>query len=309
MAIASVPGKIILLGEHGVVYGQPCLSVAIDLRVGLEMEKGKEFLVNGRTMDSRRHTYIKHAIDKLWEGEPLAVTTFSKIPSASGLGSSAAITTATVACLLKLNNSFSLEEVAKKSFDIEYEVQKGGSPNDTSVCAYGSAILLSEEKKEGFIWEISKGKQKWFVHHVDAPDMRIVVGITGIKSKTPLLVKKVKKFVKYSGFARELTERMGELVIEGMNALKNNDFVSLGGKMNEGQKILHTLGASSPELEKLINASLRAGAYGAKLTGAGGGGSMIAVTDEPEKIAIAIEKAGGKAMVTSVSSDGVKVWD
>ncbi|HHH84042.1 MAG TPA: mevalonate kinase [Thermoplasmatales archaeon] len=309
MAVASVPGKVILIGEHGVVYGQPCLSVAIDLRVGVDIERGKEFSVNGRAMDGRRHTYIKYAIDKLWDDYPLHVTTFSKIPSASGLGSSAAITTATVACLLEMKKSFSLEEVAKKSFEIEYEVQKGGSPNDTSVCTYGSAILLSGEKMDGFIWEISKGERRWFVHHIDAPEMKIVVGMTGIKSKTPMLVKKVKKFVKYSGFARELTERIGTLALEGADDLKNKDFVSLGEKMNEGQNILHTLGASSPELEKLINASLRAGAYGAKLTGAGGGGSMIAITDEPEKVAIAIEKAGGKAIVTSISNEGVKVWN
>ena len=308
MAIASVPGKIILIGEHGVVYGQPCLSIAIDLRVGVEMETGKEFTVNGRPMDSRRHTYIKHAIGKLWDGQPLEVTTFSKIPSASGLGSSAAITTATVACLLEMKDEFSLEDVARKSFEVECDIQKGGSPNDASVCTYGSAVLLSTEKGDGFIWEISRGDRRWFVHRLDAPDMKIVVGMTGIKSKTPMLVKKVNKFVKYSGFARELTERIGELAMEGTEALKNNDFVTLGEKMNEGQKILHTLGASSPELEKLVHASLRAGAYGAKLTGAGGGGSMIAITDEPEKVAIAIEKAGGKAMVTSMSREGVKIW-
>ena len=308
MAIASVPGKIILIGEHGVVYGQPCLSIAIDLRVGVEMETGKEFTVNGRPMDSRRHTYIKHAIGKLWDGQPLEVTTFSKIPSASGLGSSAAITTATVACLLEMKDEFSLEDVARKSFEVECDIQKGGSPNDTSVCTYGSAVLLSMEKGDGFIWEISRGDRRWFVHRLDAPDMKIVVGMTGIKSKTPMLVKKVNKFVKYSGFARELTERIGELAMEGTEALKSNDFVTLGEKMNEGQKILHTLGASSPELEKLVHASLRAGAYGAKLTGAGGGGSMIAITDEPEKVAIAIEKAGGKAMVTSMSREGVKIW-
>ena len=207
-----------------------------------------------------------------------------------------------------MKDEFSLEDVARKSFEVECDIQKGGSPNDTSVCTYGSAVLLSMEKGDGFIWEISRGDRRWFVHRLDAPDMKIVVGMTGIKSKTPMLVKKVNKFVKYSGFARELTERIGELAMEGTEALKSNDFVTLGEKMNEGQKILHTLGASSPELEKLVHASLRAGAYGAKLTGAGGGGSMIAITDEPEKVAIAIEKAGGKAMVTSMSREGVKIW-
>jgi len=309
MPVASAPGKVILLGEHGVVYGQPCLSVAIDLRVGIEIEEGEEFIVNGKKMDSRRHTYIKYAVDKLWKGSPLNITTFSKIPSASGLGSSAAVTVATVACLLKMNNAFTLEETAKKSFEIEYEAQGGGSPNDTSACTYGSAILLSNKEKDGFIWSIARKEKKWFVYPIDVPDIKLVIGMTGIKSKTEKQVRKVKKFVKYSSFARELTEEMGSLVMEGMTALRRKDFARLGEIMNEDQKILHTLGASSSELEKLISYALKAGAYGAKLTGAGGGGSMIALTEEHEKIAMAIEKAGGKAMVVSISHEGVKVWD
>jgi len=308
MAVASVPGKIILLGEHGVLYGQPCLSVAIDLRVGVEMQEGSAATVNGRPLDSRRHTYIKHAIDKYWQGEPLEVVTYSKIPSASGLGSSAAITTASVACLLTLQQSFSPEEVAQRAFAVEYEVQRGGSPNDTSACTQGSAIVLAREKRDHFIWKISRKDRTWYVHSIPAPEMDIVVGVTGVKSKTPQLVKKVRRFVNYSGFARELTQDIGGWVEEGIAALAHSDFVSLGEAMTESQKILHTLGASSPELEKLIQASLRAGAYGAKLTGAGGGGSMIALTDEPEKVAIAIEKAGGKALVTSISREGTKVW-
>ena len=308
MAVASVPGKIILLGEHGVLYGQPCLTVAVDLRVGVEMEVGRANTVNGRIMDSYRHTYIKYAIEKYWKGSPLQVMTYSRIPSASGLGSSAAITTASMACLLMLQQQFTLEAVANKSFAVEYEVQRGGSPNDTSACTLGSAIMLSQIKQANCIWSISHKEKTWYVHSIPIPKMDIVVGMTGIKSKTPQLVRKVRRFVNYSGFARELTENIGDLVEQGIKALHQQDFVLLGEAMTESQKLLYTLGASSPELEKLIQASLRAGAYGAKLTGAGGGGSMIAITDEPEKVAIAIEKAGGKAMVTSVSCEGTKVW-
>lgn len=312
MAVASVPGKIILLGEHGVIYGQPCLSAAIDLRVGVEMRPGDVHEVNGRPLDGYRHTYIKHAIETLWEGPPLQTTTFSNIPSASGLGSSAAITTASVACILSLSDAFSPESVARRSFEVEYEVQGGGSPNDTSACTHGGAILLARKKRHGFLWKISRDGRTWYVHKIDIPamtDVHIVVGMTGIKSKTPRQVKKVRRFVTHSGFGRELTERIGELVIEGIDALQHRDYVALGQAMNEAQKNLHTLGASSDALEKLIAAARRAGAYGAKLTGAGGGGSIIALTDEPERVAIAIEKAGGRALVTSVSSDGVKMWD
>ncbi len=312
MAVTSVPGKIILLGEHGVMYGQPCLSTAIDLRVGVEMRPGEANEVNGRPLDGYRHTYIKHAIETLWDGPPLQTTTFSNIPSASGLGSSAAITTASVACIRSLDDTFSLEQVARESFEVEYEVQGGGSPNDTSACTHGGAILLAREQRDGFLWKISRDGKTWYVHEVEIPpmeDVHIVVGMTGIKSKTPRQVKKVRRFVTHSSFGRELTERIGELVIDGVEALQQRDYVALGETMNEAQKNLHTLGASSDALEKLIAAARRAGAYGAKLTGAGGGGSIIALTDEPERVAISIEKAGGRALVTSVSGDGVKMWD
>ncbi|RLF48308.1 MAG: mevalonate kinase [Thermoplasmata archaeon] len=307
MIVAISPGKVILLGEHGVVYGKPCLSMAISLKVAVNIEKNKEFTVNSLPLDERRHVYIKKAINKIWDGEPISITTFSQIPSASGLGSSAAITTACVAALLAMKGKFNLEDVAKKSFEVEYEVQGGASPNDTSVCTYGNAILTWEKKMPGYLWGTAKDGREWFVYPVKVHDMKVVIGHTGIKSKTPLLIKKIRKFVEYYSFGRELINEMESLVIEGKEALENRDFVKLGSIMNENHKILHTLGASSKEIEKLRLAALKAGAYGAKLTGAGGGGSIIAIGDNPEKIAEAIEKKRGKVYIVSTAKEGVKI--
>ncbi len=307
MIVAISPGKVILLGEHGVVYGKPCLSMAISLKVAVNIEKNKEFTVNSLPLDERRHVYIKKAIDKIWDKEPISITTFSQIPSASGLGSSAAITTACVAALLAIKGKFNLEDVAKTSFEVEYEVQGGASPNDTSVCTYGNAILTWEKKMPGYLWATAKDGREWFVYPVKVHDMKVVIGHTGIKSKTPLLIKKIRRFVEYSSFGRELINEMENLVIEGKKALENRDFVKLGSIMNENHKILHTLGASSKEIEKLRLAALKAGAYGAKLTGAGGGGSIIAIGDNPEKIAEAIEKKKGKAYIVSTAKEGVKI--
>jgi mevalonate kinase len=197
--------------------------------------------------------------------------------------------------------------VAKKSFEVEYEVQGGASPNDTSVCTYGNAILTWEKKMPGYLWSTAKDGREWFVYPVKVHDMKIVVGHTGIKSKTPLLIKKIRRFVEYSSFGRELINEMESLVIEGKKALENKDFVKLGSIMNENHKILHTLGASSKEIEKLRLAALKAGAYGAKLTGAGGGGSIIAIADDVEKVAEAIEKKRGKAYIVSTAKEGVKI--
>ncbi|MEM1514312.1 MAG: mevalonate kinase [Candidatus Thermoplasmatota archaeon] len=309
MAVAISPGKIILFGEHGVVYGKPCLSVAISLKVAVSIEESNSTRINNEPLDERKHAYISKAIEKLWKGGNVSISTFSQIPSASGLGSSSALTTACVASLLSMSKNFSISEVARKSFEIEYEVQKIASPNDTSICARGGAIFVSYKKEENFLWEIEKGERKWYIHSVSAPQMNFVIATTGIKSKTPLLIRKVEKFVKQSSFAKELMEELEGIVTEGKKALEKNDRVKLGELMDKNQKILHTMGASSKEIEKLIYAAKLAGAYGAKLTGAGGGGSIIAICDEPEKIVRDIKKRGGNAFVVSVEMEGVKVWN
>jgi len=308
MIVAISPGKAILLGEHGVVYGKPCLSVAISLKAAVNVEDSNEYLVNNLPLDEKKHSYIKKAIDIVGIEKPVSLATFSQIPSASGLGSSAAITTACVASLLAMKDEYDREEVARKSFEVEYEVQKGASPNDTSVCTCGGGILTWEKEMPGYIWSMEKNGRKWFIYPVEARDIKLVIGHTGIKSKTPLLIKKVRKFVEHSSFGKELIDEMEILVIEGKEALEKNDLVKLGQIMNDNHKILHTMGASSKEIEKLRNAAMKAGAYGAKLTGAGGGGSIIAIADNVEKVAEAIEKKKGKVYIVSIAKEGVKIW-
>ena len=308
MTVAISPGKIILLGEHGVLYGKPSLSMAISLKVAVSIEIGEKYVLNSRPLNEKKHAYISNAIKKIWKGKPLAITTFSQIPSASGLGSSAAITTAIVAGLLAMNKEFSKENVAKISFDIEYEVQGVASPIDTSTCSYGNAIMVWKEKKNGYIWNISKGNVNWFIYPFEMPEIDIVIGVSGIKSKTPEIVKKVGKFIKYSSFAKELINEMGGLVLDGIEALKKKDFVRFGEIMNENHKILRNIGASSKEIEKLISTAKKAGAYGAKITGAGGGGSIIAIGENAEKIMEALKEKGKDAYIVIPDKEGVKVW-
>ena len=218
MTVAISPGKVILLGEHGVVYGKPALAMAISLKVAVDVEFSSSYTVNSRPLDEKKHTYIKKAIEKLWNGEPLSITTFSQIPSASGLGSSAAITTAIVAALLAMKNEFSKEKVARQSFEIEYEVQGMASPIDTSTCSYGNAVMVWKKEKEDHIWKISKNGNTWHIYPFEMPEMDIVIGVSNIKSKTPDIVKKVSKFVEHSSFAKDLLNEMELLVMEGIKA-------------------------------------------------------------------------------------------
>ena len=96
-ARASAPGKVILFGEHAVVYGEPAIAVALSLRTEVTIqENGDQHRVNGQPLTPYHHAYIKDAIENLWkEGPPLDVRTDSRVPSASGLGSSAALSVAT----------------------------------------------------------------------------------------------------------------------------------------------------------------------------------------------------------------------
>ncbi|KAA0009002.1 MAG: hypothetical protein FE036_01225 [Thermoplasmata archaeon] len=101
---------------------------------------------------------------------------------------------------------------------------------------------------------------------------------------------------------------METLVTEGVDALKKRDFIKFGEIMDKNHKILYNIGASSKEIEKLIMTARKAGAYGAKITGAGGGGSIIAIGDEPEKIREALKEKGKDAYIVLPDKDGVKVW-
>lgn len=303
--ISSAPAKIILFGEHAVVYGEPCISMAVNLRTTLSIKRSvqKESCVNGNPVSAQPH--MKKALEMLWKGESLDIETSSDIPPASGLGSSAALVVATIAALMKMcSEEISEEKIAKRGFDVEYAVQGSASPNDTSICTHGSAIMLAKEKKEGFLWEIEKDGRKWFINHCDFPEFDIVVGHTGIRGGTAEQVRKVRGFVEMHGM--DIIKDIGEVAEEGAKSLARGDLRKAGKLMTKNHRLLDMLGVNTPQIQRLVDASLPS-SYGAKLTGAGGGGCMIALTENPEETAKAIESAGGKAYRVRVERRGVLV--
>lgn len=306
MIKCSAPGKMILFGEHAVVFGKPALALAIDLRITATLAPSSRYLVNGRPMKRQYHAYISRALDEAWTGPPVAIATRSQIPSGSGLGSSAAVTVATVATMLSQKGELDLEEVAKKSFQVELGVQGRASPTDTSTSCNGHGVLVSREKMDGFLWAIESGDSRWCIHHLDVPELTFVVGHTGIHASTGPLVANVKKLVDSSKEAAEVVERIGELVMDGADALQRTDRPRLGKLMLENHELLNSLGVGHPLLDKAVHACERV-SYGAKLTGAGGGGSMIALTDDPDGASRAILSVGCTPIVVRVGSQGVRL--
>jgi mevalonate kinase len=304
--MTSAPGKVILLGEHAVVFGQPAISLAIDLRLQLSMRHGHHNSLNGHPLSERTHPYITHCIKHLWGGGALELETSSAFPSGSGLGSSAAVTTAMLAALISASgNEISQENIARHAFDVESEVQGRASPIDTSTSTHGEGILIDRKPGPELLWHISRDVREWYIHHCSVPRMTLVVGFTGISSPTGPQVAKVKRYVDHSGFAREVVEEIGALTLDGLKCLRDQDMVGLGELLTRNHKLLSILGVSCQALDKLVEAALPH-SYGAKLTGSGGGGSMIALTDRPEQVAEAIKNKGGTPFIVHTGVPGVR---
>lgn len=306
--LVSAPGKIILFGEHAVVYGEPALALAIDLRMSVMVrpsQDGKHW-VNGQSIDEHRNRYVKKAVELFWDGGGLDISTRSSIPNASGLGSSAAITTAMVGALMSIKGDVGEEELARNAFRVEYGVQGKSSPTDTSTSTHGSGILLTDEPGENHLWSIDSKDGRWSINHIDVPDLTIVLGHTRMGANTPHLVSMVQRFVESNTFARDVIQDIGELTRKGINSLKDGDKEGLGELMNRNHDLLAILGINTRGLQTMVDA-VQPYSFGAKLTGAGGGGCIIALTDQPEKASSAISRMGGRPFVVKTNQQGFRV--
>ncbi len=217
----------------------------------------------------------------------------SQIPSSSGLGSSAAVTVATLSAI---NDEFSLhktrEDIANMAFEIEKTVQKGrASPTDTTVSTYGGIVFISGGSRR----------------RLPPQNLHLVIGDSLVSHSTARMVEQV----------AELKKKHPEIIdpvldaIEGvsMSAIHHlNNPRELGRYMNMNQSLLEVLGVGHPQLSRLILAARSAGAFGAKITGAGGGGCMVALCPKQFKhrIAGAIEASEARAIVTGIDTEGVR---
>jgi len=306
MVVTSAPGKVILLGEHAVVFGRPAIALAIGLRSRCRAQVIDGHIGSGDRIGVQHGSYVSTAIQQNWDGRPLDIEVQSQLPSGSGLGSSAAVTVAALGAMASLKGQFDAEAIARQAFEVESLVQGRASPIDTSVSAHGKAIFISSERGSDLLWHITKDTRSWYIHNCEVPDMTLVVGFTGNKAPTGPLVAKVKRYVDHTRFAREIIDEIGDITMDGLNRMRSGDVEGLGRLMSRNHALLTILGVCTTPLQKLVDAALPH-SYGAKLTGAGGGGSMIALTDTPEKVAEAIKGRGGIPFIVRTGVEGVKV--
>lgn len=315
-AVCSAPGKVILFGEHAVVYGHPAIAAATDQRTVVEVDVvGDRTTVNGYRIHERYHSYLLTAVERCWSlDEPVRLQTEGGVPSASGTGSSAALTVAAVGALLRLQRDEDPAHLAQAAYEVERVTQGGGSPVDTSVSTAGGGIALADRARPPAIgealWDITWEERAWSVERVPMPELTVVVGNSGVKGRTDAQVAKVARAVKRNALMRDTLDDIGSLTRDAVGPLAAEDWSALGALMDRTHACLHTLGVNHPTVQKLVDAARGAsGTFGAKITGAGGGGSMVALTEKPAAAAAAIEAAGGTPYTVHLGGPGVQWHD
>jgi len=321
MPSAFAPGKCILFGEHAVVFGHPAVAVAIDQGVKVSIEESGVWKLEGSPFEPSRHPHISHIIRNIFQysGPPLDIEVDSSLFSAAGMGSSAALSNAFGAAMYAyLNPDEEIDPVklAKMAHSAEATAQKGrASPTDTATSALGGCVVVSGSEVPGtrHVFDTSletpEGSRKWAINAVDIPlgirDAWLVIGYSGTGSPTGRMVAKVAKLIS------NVPERMGEMEAianisrAGLAALSAGNIEGLGMAMDACHESLRKLEVSSIKLDQMVNAA-RPHSLGAKLTGSGGGGCMVALTQDPTRVSEAIEVAGGRPLTTKLGAQGVR---
>jgi len=279
---ASAPGKIILFGEHFVVYGVKAILCSINKRVTVTAEKitEKKISINSEIGNlilkpnksiSEISSPLKpfyYLANKAIENQNggIQIQIDSEIPLGVGLGSSSACCVAGAAAIFKLFQHISKKEILELAIEAEKTIFKNTSGADCTVCTYGG--MMAYDKKQGF------------KKIEDEPKFQLVIVNSNIKHSTDSMVSKVKAFkIKNKEEFSKLSDQESKLVEDVLKLLKENNTKELGEKINQNQKYLETIGISNNQLKEMIKIGQKT-SFGAKITGSGGGGCIFTLTDE-----------------------------
>lgn len=283
---AHAPGKIILFGEHAVVYGRPALAAPVTQVKATATVMATPQANPGVVHIQAPNIGLEADLVELPEGHPLvktiqlmknylslqklpafSVRITSTIPVASGLGSGAAVSVALLRALSAFfGRPLSDDEVCALAFEVEKVYHGTPSGIDNTVITYARPVYFMRNHPIETL-------------RVARPFM-LVIGDSGISSPTSLAVGDVRQaWQAHPDQYEALFNQIGSIAQTARVALEEGQATTLGEMMNANHKLLQKIGVSSTELDRLVQVALQAGASGAKLSGGGRGGNMIALVD------------------------------
>jgi mevalonate kinase len=320
-AETSAPAKIILFGEHFVVYNKPAILASITKRIKVAAHLNNSKTINIKSDLGIEASYkesdfniIKGAnhsqtiLYPLYESARsvlserhqilgLDILVNSEFPYGLGLGSSAASCVATVAAVDSLFHKPDKQYVCDKAIKSERLIHNNSSGADCYISTFGGLIYYI--KNTGF--------NKIYCRK----DLSLLIGNTGIRHSTGALVSSVKKFKdENSSLFNNLSRRAENICRDAFTAITKGDERKLGKLMRENHTLLQQIGVSHDKIDYLVNVCVENGALGAKLTGAGGGGIMIALVPQEEKLKLIsiIEKNGCECMAVEIDFNGLMLY-
>jgi mevalonate kinase len=305
---ATAPGKIILFGEHAVVYGRPAIAVPVTQVHTRALVTASPASPTGQVQIRAKDVGLDNFLDNLPQDHPLALAVnsvaqaleinrlpalrieiTSSIPIASGLGSGAAVTVALARALSAfLGQPLGEEKISEIAYRVDQRHHGTPSGIDNTVITYGQPVYFVR----GLPFERLRACQPFTV----------VIGDSGVSSPTGLVVSDIRHRWEISRSEyEEIFDRIGAITRQARDWIENGPIDKIGALMSQNQSLLQTLDVSSPELDRLISAALAAGASGAKLCGGGRGGNMIAlvIPENAAQVAAALRAAGAVHTITT----------
>jgi len=305
---ATAPGKIILFGEHAVVYGRPAIAAPVRQARARAVVTAAPESKPGQVRIVADNINLNADIDTLADDHPLALAVratasrlnihllpalrlqvSSNIPIAAGLGSGAAVSAAIARAISGfLGHPLADEAVSSIAYQVDQLYHGTPSGIDNTVVTYAQPVWYAR----------GQGFERLRVNQ----DFTVVIGNTGIASPTGAVVEEVHKGWQAAPEQYErLFDEIGSIAQQARQYIEHGSPPDLGPLMTRNQALLQELGVSCPELERLITAAVQAGAWGAKLCGAGRGGNMIAIVDHAQagQVTAALAQAGASHTITT----------